>query len=161
MQRQHRLAQYRQQQAYYQRLRRQQMLWNSNYNYDDDPYYYSPAIYRYRYGGRYYQTNRYGAELMRQAVEYGYREGLYAGRADRADGWRYDVRGGYGYLDASYGYDGRYLGYDQYRYYFRQGYERGYADGYYAQDRYARRDGDDLAIAAAVVVAILGLQQLL
>ena len=78
-----------------------------------------------------------------------------------ADGWRYDVRGGYGYLDASYGYDGRYLGYDQYRYYFRQGYERGYADGYYAQDRYARRDGDDLAIAAAVVVAILGLQQLL
>ena len=162
LQQQRRYAQYRYQQEYARRLREQQVRWSArNYDYYRDPYYYTPATYRYSYAGSWYQTNRYGADLMRQAVNYGYEEGLRAGRADRDDGWRYDYRNSYGYRDASYGYNGFYLGQDEYNYYFRQGFQRGYEDGYYSRYRYGRR-GDDgnYFILAAVLGTILGLQLL-
>lgn len=98
---------------------------------------------------------------MRQAVNYGYEEGLRAGRADRDDRWGYDYRDSYAYRDAGYGYNGYYLDQGAYQYYFRQGFQRGYEDGYYGRYRYARR-GDDgnYIILAAVLSAILGLQLL-
>jgi len=110
---------------------------------------------------RYYQTNRFGADLMRQAVNYGYQEGLRAGRADREDGWRSDYRNSLGYRNASYGYYGYYLDQDQYRYYFRQGFRRGYEDGYYGRYRYGRRNDDGtFVVLAAVLAVILGLELL-
>ncbi|MCW5581657.1 MAG: hypothetical protein KIS72_09975 [Luteimonas sp.] len=162
LQQQRRMAQYRYQQQYDARLREQQRRWYAgSYDYWRDPFYYTPASYRYSYGGRWYQTNRYGADLMRQAVSYGYQEGLRAGRADRNDGWRYDINGSYGYLDASYGYDGRYIAHDQYRHYFRQGFRYGYEDGYYGRYRYGHRDEHgDYRVLAAVLGVILGLQLL-
>ena len=162
LQQQRRTAQYRYQQRYYERLREQQRRWYAgSYDYWRDPFYYTPASYRYSYGGRWYQTNRYGADLMRQAVSYGYQEGLRAGRADRDDRWRYDPNGSYGYLDASYGYQGRYIPHDQYSYYFRQGFQRGYEDGYHGRHRYGSRDRNgDSTVLAAVLGVILGLQLL-
>jgi len=162
LQQQRRMAQYRYQREYEARLREQERRWRgTSWDYAHDPYYFTPPSYRYSYGGQWYQTNRYGADLMRQAVQRGYNEGLRAGHADREDGWRYDQRGSYGYLDASYGYDGRYIEPDQYTYYFRQGFERGYEDGYYSRHRYGRRDdGGEYSVLAAVLAAILGLQAL-
>ena len=156
------MEQYRYQQQYYQRLRSQQARWNARrYDYYNDPFYYTPASYRYSYGGRYYETNRYGADLMRQAVNYGYQEGLRAGRADRGDDWRYDYRNSYAYQDANYGYNGYYIDQDEYNYYFRQGFQRGYDDGYRDDYRYGRRDDDGhAAILASVLAVILGLQLL-
>jgi len=143
-------------------LRQQQARWSSQrYDYYNDPYFYTPASYRYYYGGGYHQTNRYGADLMRQAVNYGYQEGLRAGRADREDGWRNDYRSSYGYQDANYGYNGYYIDQDEYNYYFRQGFERGYQDGYSGGYRYGyREDNGNYAILAAVLGVILGLQAL-
>src|SRR5439155_861175 len=43
-----------------------------------DPYFYSPPIYRYYRGASYYEVNQYGADLLRRAVNYGYREGYRA-----------------------------------------------------------------------------------
>ena len=163
LQQQRRMSQYRYQQHYHDRLREQQRRWYAAgaYDYWRDPFYYTPASYRYSYGGHWYQTNRYGADLMRRAVSYGYEEGLRAGRADRDDRWRYDVQGSYGYLDASYGYDGRYIAHDQYSYYFRQGFQRGYEDGYYGRYRYGSRDSHgNHTVLAAVLGVILGLQLL-
>jgi len=162
LQQQRRHAQYRYQQQYYQRLRQQQLRFSSrHYDYYNDPYYYTPASYRYSYGGRHYQTNRYGRDLMNQAVNYGYREGLRAGRADRQDGWRSDYRNSYAYEDANYGYNGYYIAQDQYNYYFRQGFQRGYDDGYYSRHRYGDRGSDgNYAILAGVLGLILGLQLL-
>src|SRR3546814_2644354 len=78
------MAKYRYQQQYHDRLRRQQVSWSTrSYNYYNDPYYYTPNRYRYSYQGNWQRTNRYGADLIRQAINYGYQEGLYAGRADR------------------------------------------------------------------------------
>src|SRR5690606_671168 len=110
-------------------------------------------------GGQWYQTNRYGADLMREAVRRGYNEGLRAGRADREDGWRYDDRGSYGYAHASYGYDGRHIAHDPYTHYFRPGFERRYEAGYYSRYHHGRRDErGDYTVLAAVLGVILGLQ---
>jgi len=159
LERQRRNAQYRYQQDYYRRWLAQQARWN-NYrsDYYNDPYYYTPANIRYGYGGSWYYTNRYGANLLQQAVRDGYQEGFRAGRADSMDGWRFDYRGSYAWIDGSYGYGGYYVNRDTYRYYFRQGFERGYRDAYYGRYQYGYYDrrSDIGVILPAVIGAILG-----
>lgn len=162
LQQQRRNHQYRYQLQYQQRLQQQYARWNSSrYDYYNDPFYYTPASYRYQYGGQWLTTNRYGADLMQQAVDYGYQEGLRAGRADREDGWRADYGNSYAYQDGSYGYNGRYISPSEYQYYFRQGFRRGYQDGYGNRYQYGyRRDDGSYAIVAAVLATIVGLQLL-
>ena len=85
---QNRSYEYRRQQDYLARLRAQQNQYrnyNNRYNYYNDPYYYTANNYRYQRDGRYYQTNVYGARLLKQAVNQGYAEGFRSGRADRMD----------------------------------------------------------------------------
>lgn len=123
-------------------------------------YYVRPAHYRYFVGGTWYTTSNYGADVLRQAVDWGYREGLRAGRADRYDGWPADYRDSIAWRDAGFGYGGRYVGRAEYAYYFRQGFERGYDDGYFGRMQYGRRVGADVVIAEAVIAAVLGLQLL-
>lgn len=161
LQQQRRNAQYRYQQEYYQRLVAQQSRLNAQrYNYNSNPYFYTPDTYRYSYGGNNYTTNRYGADLLRQAVNYGYQEGLRAGRADRRDNWRSDYRDTYAYRDASYGYDNYYVDRDEYNYYFRQGFRRGYQDGYGSQYQYGQYNNGNASILGTVLSVILNLQPL-
>jgi len=154
------MAQYRLQQQYIERMREQQreIEREREYDYYDDPYFYTPPIYRYSRGGRYYETNEYGAKAMRRAVQYGYEEGYRAGEADREDGWQPSYRDAYAYQDADYGYDGRYLDHDEYAYYFREGFRRGYADGYGSESRYGSASGGKYEILAEVLSSILGLE---
>ena len=90
----------------------------------------------------------------------GYQEGYYAGRADRQDRWQFDYRNSYAYVDGSYGYNGYYVSQNDYRYYFRQGFQRGYNDAYYGRNQYGRYDNrNGLGIILPVVLAaILGFQ---
>lgn len=46
----------------------------------------------------------------------------------------------YAYQDATYGYDSYYVELDEYRYYFREGFRRGYEDGYHSRSRYGRNN---------------------
>jgi hypothetical protein len=140
LQQQRRMEQYRYQQEYLERLRQQQArIWNQrNYDYGRDPYFYTAADYRYNRGGRYYETNQYGVNLIRQALNYGYEQGYRAGRADRLDRWRFDYRNSYAYGDANFGYDGFYVDQSEYNYYFREGFRRGYEDGYYGRYQFGR-----------------------
>lgn len=157
LERQRRIAQYRYQQDYWRRWLAAQARWNHHhFDYDRDPFFYTPYNYRYSYGGRWYSTNHYGAEILRQAVRDGYREGWYAGQADRLDRWRFDYRSNYGWIDGSYGYSGRYVSQNDYRWYFRQGFERGYRDGYYGRYQYGRYDRDGAMILPAILGMILG-----
>ena len=166
LQQQKRLAQYRFQQRYYERLRQQRAaLMNARYDYYNDPFYYTGPSYRYQREGRNYQTNEYGIEALKRALNAGYKEGYRAGRADREDRWRYDYRSSFAYQDANYGYDGRYLQQDEYNHYFREGFQRGYEDGYNGTHKFGSgRDNDDdndeWWIAAAVVAAVIGYQVL-
>lgn len=123
-------------------------------------YYVRPAHYRYFYGGTWYTTSNYGADVLRQAVDWGYREGVRAGRADRNDGWNPDYRDSVAWRDGGFGYGGRYVSRADYAYYFRQGFQRGYDDGYFGRMQYGRYANNDAIIAEAVIATILGLQLL-
>jgi hypothetical protein len=79
------------------------------HDYNRDPFFYTPSQYRYHRGGRYHETNQYGLDLLRQAVNDGYEQGYRAGRADRDDRWPSNYRDCYAYQDANYGYSGFYV----------------------------------------------------
>jgi hypothetical protein len=155
-----RLAQYRYQQQYLQALRDQRMALSRSYDYYNDPYYYTAPTYRYTRNGRVYQTNQYGADMLRQAVNYGYAQGVQAGQADRSDGYRGDYRKTYAYQDASYGYTGRYVPQSDYSYYFRQGFQRGYQDGFGGRYQYGTSSGSTFNILSNVLSTILNLSSL-
>src|SRR4029078_5908247 len=162
LQRQNRMAQYRSQQDYLARLRQQQARLASlrAYDYNSDPYYYTAPTYRYVRSGRSYDVNNYAADLLRQGVNNGYEEGYRAGQADRQDGYRADYRNAYAYEDANYGYTGTHVAQSEYNYYFRQGFERGYQDGYNSRSQYGTNSNGTLGILANVLSAILNLQPL-
>jgi hypothetical protein len=169
LQQQKRLAQYQFQQRYYERLRQQRAsTMNARYDYNNDPFYYTGANYRYRRDGRDYQTNEYGIDALKRALNTGYKEGFHAGRADRQDRWHSDYRSSFAYQDANYGYDGRYLQQDEYNHYFREGFQRGYDDGYNGTHKFGNgKDNDndndnntEWWIAGAVIAAVIGYEVL-
>lgn len=84
--------------------------------------------YRVNRDGRWYNTNERGADLLRQAVNEGYRQGFNSGRSDYGSNRRGSWSNSNVYRTGSYGYQN---GVDraQYQYYFRQGFQRGYQDG--------------------------------
>jgi len=159
LQQQRRTAQYRFQQAYLERRRQQILDQNArSYDYSSDPNFYSAANYRYSRGGSFYQTNQSGADLLRQSVNYGYEEGFQAGQADQEDRWRgASYQGSYAYQDANYGYNGYYVAQTEYSYYFREGFRRGYEDGYNSRSQYGSYSNGNYSILSAVLSQILNL----
>ena len=157
LQRQHREAQYRYQQLYIADLSRQQVRIQSHgvYDYARDLYLFQAPIYRYSRGGRYYETNQFGVDLLRRAVNAGYEQGRLAGLADQQDRWPFNYRNSYGYQDANYGYGGFYVDRLDYNTYFREGFRRGYEDGYYDRSQYGTYANGRTSILAAVLGAIL------
>jgi hypothetical protein len=155
LEQQRRLNQLRYQQRYLEQIRRDQLRLQQ-WRYND----YGPYNYRYSRGGTYYETNRYGADMLQRAIRDGYEEGFYAGQADRQDGWGFNPNEAYGYQDASYGYDGYYVGLEDYQYYFREGFRRGYEDGYYSRSRYGSYSNGGYSILGTILEQILGLQLL-
>ena len=157
---QNRKAQYRFQQLYYARLAQQQQQLLVTRDYFRDPYVTAPYSYGYIVSGNQMYTNQYGADVLKQAVDYGYQQGYGAGQADRQDGWAANYRNSYAYSDANYGYAGSYVNQSDYNYYFRQGFQRGYDDGYYSRSQYGRSLNGSNSILGTVLSAILGLTSL-
>jgi hypothetical protein len=93
-------------------------------------------------------------------VNHGYQEGFRAGRADRHDNWRFGYQDSFAWQDANFGFNGFYVDQSEYNYYFREGFRRGYEDGYYSRSRYGSFSGTGAIIAGAVLAGILGLQAL-
>ncbi|HEV2883476.1 MAG TPA: hypothetical protein VGW36_01385 [Pyrinomonadaceae bacterium] len=153
LEQQRRRAQLAYQRAYLERLRRDQLRLQS-WRYSD----YGPSNYRYSRGGSYYQTNQYGAQMLQRAVNQGYEEGFRAGQADREDGWGFSPQDAIGYEDASYGYDGYYVDVNEYQHYFREGFRRGYEDGYHSRSQYGHNSNGTLSILSAILGQILNLQ---
>jgi hypothetical protein len=160
LQQQRRMAQYRYQQQYLLSLQQLRIQNARSYNYNRNSYFYSPANYRYSRGGNYYQTNQYGANLLRQAVNYGYEQGFRSGQADRQDRWNSSYQDSYAYQDANYGYGGYYVDQGDYNYYFREGFRRGYEDGYGSQHQYGSYSNGRYSILGAVLLSVLNLESL-
>jgi hypothetical protein len=129
-------------------------------DYSRDPYIIAPYTYGYVVSGNQRQTNQYGADVLRQAVNYGYQEGFQSGQADRQDGWAANYQNSYAYTDANYGYAGNYVDQSDYNYYFRQGFRRGYEDGYYSRSQYGSSSSGTTSILGSVLSAVLGLTSL-
>jgi hypothetical protein len=159
LEQQRRLQQARYAQDYTQRLWQQQQTYRSaSMDYNNDPYFYSAPTYQYSALGRTYQTNEYGAELLRRAINTGYQEGLRAGRADQLDNWQPNYRTTPAYQQPYYGYSGQYLDQDQYGYYFRQGVQRGYEDGYYNRQQYGNITNGTASIISTLLSSILNMR---
>jgi hypothetical protein len=160
LQQQNRRSQYLAQQQYAQALQEQQQRIRNerNYDYNRDPFYRTASTYRYTINGQTRRTNRYGADVLRQAVNYGYDQGYRAGEADRMDHWKYKYQDAFAYRDANYGYPGRYVSQSDYNYYFRQGFRRGYEDAYYRRAKYGRRSNGKTTIFSVTISGILNLR---
>jgi hypothetical protein len=158
LQEQRRMAQYNLNQQYLANLQQQQERLRTQRDVQRDPYYATPMNYRYRIAGRDRETNQYGADLLREAVNSGYQQGWKAGRADRSDRWSSNYRKSYAYQDANYGYNGNYIPQSDYNYYFRQGFRRGYEDGYSSRSQYGTVANGSPSILSAILSGILGLQ---
>lgn len=157
---QKRAAQYRAQQEYALRLQEQQRRLQAARDYSRDPYVTTPMSYRYNVGGTSRLTNQYGADVLKQAVNYGYQEGVQTGQADRQDNYPANYQNSYAYRDANYGYDGNYVSQSDYNYYFRQGFRRGYTDGYNSRSQYGTYSNGTGSILSSLLSSILGLQSI-
>ena len=130
---------------------------NANTNRDDR--------YRVRRNGAYYNTDRRGAEMLRQAVQAGYRQGFQAGRNDRNSRRQSSWTNQSDYRSGTYGYESH-VDRSQYQYYFRQGFQRGYQDGsnsryqdnYQGQYQYGSNNGGSVNILSAILGQILNIQ---
>jgi hypothetical protein len=153
-----RMAQYRAQQDYAAQLERQREQLRAERRYDNEPYVVAVPTYRYEFNGVYHETNQYGVDMLRQAVNDGYQRGYAAGAADREDHWRFDYQNSPEYREATFGYTGSYVDLSDYSYYFRQGFRRGYEDGYYSRLRYGSGSNGAFSILANVLTGILNLR---
>jgi len=122
-------------------------------------YDYGTPSYCYYRDNRYFDVNQYGADLLRRAVNQGYDEGYRAGQADREDNWQFDSENCDAFSDATYGYDGYYVDVSEYQYYFREGFRRGYEDGYYGRYQYGLYSNGSYNILGDVLGLILDLRR--
>jgi hypothetical protein len=158
LQEQKRVAQARAQEQYAATLRIQQERLRTERDYARDPYVSTPHTYRYVVGGATRQTNQFGADVLRAAVNNGYQQGYRAGEADHQDRRRSSYRTSFGYQDANFGYGGNYVDQADYNYYFREGFRRGYDDGYNRRSQYGTSTNGTPAILGTLMLSILGLQ---
>lgn len=152
-----RTAQLRAQQEYAAELARRQAALRAERDYAHEAFVTAPQVYRYRVNNAYRETSQLGADALRQAIRYGYEQGYRTGQADRADHWHSDYASSPAYLDATYGYDGRYVDQVDYSYYFRQGFQRGYSDGFSHRLQYGTASNGSYSILANVLSGILQL----
>ena len=114
--------------------------------------------YRVNRNGSWYNTDQRGAELLRQAVNEGYRQGFAAGRNDRSRRVGMNWGGSTIYRSGSYGWQ-NYVDRSQYQHYFQQGFQRGYQDGYNSRYQYGTNNNGVVNILGSILGSILNIQQ--
>lgn len=132
---------------------------NANANTNRDSRY---RIYR---NGSYYNTDQRGADLLRRAVNEGYRQGFEAGRSDWNRSRNVSWTNSNVYQSGTYGYQS-YVNRSQYQYYFREGFQRGYQDGsnsryqdgYNGQFEYGHYDNGSMNILETILNSVLRIQ---
>jgi hypothetical protein len=146
---------YREEQIRLQNQRNRQYQRNGNVYSNNNVY--RNNRYRVYRNGSYYNTDNRGAQLLRQAVNSGYQQGVRAGQIDRSNRRNGNYRTYTIYRDGNYGYQS-YVDSQQYQYYFQQGFERGYQDGYNSRYQYGTNNNGSFNILGTILSAILNLQ---
>ena len=138
----------RQQQIRLQQQRQAQLRRQAQYN----------NRYRVNQNGRYYQTDYRGAELLKQAVNEGYRQGFLAGQYDSSHRRSYKYNSSSMYNNGNYGYQS-YVDSRLYQHYFQQGFQKGYEDGYSKRYKYGTYNNGNRSILGTILGAILKLER--
>ena len=112
-------------------------------------------VYR---NGSWYNTDRRGTDLLRQAVQEGYRQGFQAGVADRRSRRRMNWGGSDVYRAGTYGWNSH-VDRSQYQYYFQQGFQRGYQDGFNNRSQFGSNNGGGLNILGSILSQLLDIRQ--
>ncbi len=136
---------------------------NGNYNNVNNVS--NSSRYRVYRNGSYYNTDSRGAELLRQAVNEGYRQGFTAGRSDRTNRRNSSWSNSSVYRNGSIGYQSH-VNRSQYQYYFQQGFQRGYQDGsnsryqdgYNGNYEYGSYQNGSLSILGTILNQVLNIQ---
>jgi hypothetical protein len=121
---------------------------------------YERARYRVYRNGGWYNTDQRGADLLRRAINDGYRQGFSAGRSDRNRRGGLNWGGNSIYRSGTYGWQS-YVDRNTYQHYFRQGFERGYRDGYNSGNRlqYGTYNNGAANILGSILGSILNIQR--
>jgi len=140
------------------RMRQEQMRRNNGRDNRNRSVYNNQGGRRYRVyrNGGYYQTDQNGVTALRQAVNYGYQEGVRAGQADSAYGRSFNYQDSAAYRNGTYGYS--HVDSNEYRYYFREGFRRGYEDGYNSRSQYGSNSNGTAHILAAILQQLLNFE---
>jgi len=96
--------------------------------------------------------------MLQQAINVGYEQGMQAGRADREDRRGYDFEDADDFRSGIYGYSGSYVDSSEYSYYFREGFRRGYEDGYYGRFAYGSYSDGRYSILDSILRSVLNAQ---
>lgn len=112
--------------------------------------------YQYRMGNSWRATNITGAQLLQRAVNMGYQQGFQSGQMAAQRGRGFSPQRERMWRDGTYGYENVLIGQDDYRNYFRQGFTRGYEDGFYNTNRYGSYVDGRTSVLGSVLGAILG-----
>jgi hypothetical protein len=110
--------------------------------------------YRVNRNGAFYQTDERGVEMLKQAVNSGYQEGYRSGRNDRNNRRASGYNNSAIYRKGNYGYR-NYVDAGQYQYYFKQGFERGYTDGFNSRYENGRNENGAINILGNILENIL------
>ena len=92
-------------------------------------------LFRVYRGDHFYVTDYRGADLLRNGINEGYRQGFITGVKDYASRSYVGHRSSETFKAASIGYK-KFIDLDEYQYYFRRGFELGYYDGFDGMARY-------------------------
>lgn len=140
---------------------------NDNYRRDNDNYrnnnndyrtFRNGARYRVRRGNSNYETDYRGAQLLQDAVNRGYQQGYEQGVQDRQRRRRSNYSGNSVYRSGNFGYQ-NYVASSQYRYYFQQGFQRGYDDGFNSTTRYGYVQNGSYNILGSILNTILNITE--
>lgn len=110
--------------------------------------------FRVNRNGQWHNVDNRQSELLRQAINAGYRQGLTAGRNDSNSRRQMSWNNSNVYRNGTYGYQS-YVRRDLYQHYFQQGFQRGYQDGFNSRTQY----GNGGNIIGTILQGILGLQR--
>lgn len=112
-------------------------------------------VYR---NGSWYNTDRRGADMLRQAVQEGYRQGFQAGVTDSRNRRRMNWGTSGVYRLGTVGWNGH-VDRGQYQYYFQQGFQRGYQDGFNNRNQFGSNNGGGLNILGSILGQLLDIRQ--
>ncbi len=112
--------------------------------------------YRVNRNGQWHTVDQRQTQLLQQAVNAGYQQGVAAGRNDRNYQRQMSWNNSNVYRSGTYGYQS-YVSRDLYQHYFQQGFQRGYQDGYNSRNQFGSGSGG--SILGTILQGILGLQR--